>query len=65
MDIALFGYILAWLGVIYAAVSVILAFIFYKQLSEYQRRLVTKIDLGKESITFLVSIVYIVTYHIS
>ena len=65
MNIALFGYILAWLGVIYATVSTILVFIYYRQLSEFQRRLITEINLGKESITFLISVAYIATYHIS
>jgi hypothetical protein len=65
MNIALFGYILAWLGVIYATVSTILVFIYYRQLSELQKRLVTEINLGKESITFLISVAYIATYHIS
>ena len=65
MNIALFGYILAWLGVIYAVVSIALVFIAYKQLSEFQRRLITEINLGKESITFLISVAYIATYHIS
>ena len=65
MNIALFGYILAWLGVIYAVVSTVLVFIAYKQLSELQRRLVTEINLVKESITFLISVAYIATYHIS
>lgn len=65
MNIALFGYILAWLGVIYAVVSIALVFIAYKQLSELQRTLITEINVGKESITFLISVVYIATYHIS
>ena len=65
MNIALFGYILAWLGVIYAVVSIALVFIAYKQLSELQRRLITEINLAKESITFLISVAYIATYHIS
>lgn len=65
MNIALFGYILAWLGVIYAVVSIALVFIAYKQLSEFQRRLITEINVGKESITFLISVAYIATYHIS
>ena len=65
MNITLFGYILAWLGVIYAVVSIALVFIAYKQLSELQRRLITEINLGKESITFLISVAYIATYHIS
>ena len=65
MNITLFGYILAWLGVIYAVVSIILAFIFYKQLSESQKRAITEIKLAKESITFLISVAYIATYHIS
>ena len=65
MNIALFGYILAWLGVIYAVVSIALVFIAYKQLSELERTLITEINLGKESITFLISVAYIATYHIS
>ena len=65
MNIALFGYILAWLGVIYAVVSIVLMFIAYKQLSELQRRLITEINVAKESITFLISVAYIATYHIS
>ena len=65
MNIALFGYILAWLGVIYAVVSTVLVFIAYTQLSEFQRRLITEINLAKESITFLISVAYIATYHIS
>lgn len=65
MNIALFGYILAWLGVIYAVVSIALVFIAYKQLSDFQRRLITEINLAKESITFLISVAYIATYHIS
>ena len=65
MNIALFGYILAWLGVIYAVVSIAHVFIAYKQLSELQRRRITEINLAKESITFLISVAYIATYHIS
>ena len=65
MNIALFGYILAWLGVIYAVVSTVLIFIAYKQLSELQRRRITEINLAKQSITFLISVAYIATYHIS
>ena len=65
MNIALFGYILAWLGVIYAVVSIALVFIAYKRLSELQRRLITEINVAKESITFLISVAYIATYHIS
>lgn len=65
MNIALFGYILAWLGVIYAVVSTVIVFIFYKQLSDFQRTQITEIKLAKESITFLISVAYIATYHIS
>ena len=65
MNIALFGYILAWLGVIYGVVSIALVFIAYKRLSEIQRTLITEIKLAKELITFLISVAYIATYHIS
>ena len=65
MNIVLFGYILAWLGVIYAVVYIALVFIAYKRLSELQKALITEINLAKESITFLISVAYIATYHIS
>ena len=65
MNFILLGYILAWIGIIYSVGMIVVVFITYKQLSELQKRMVTEINLGKESIIFLLSIVYIVTYHIS
>ena len=65
MNFILLGYILACLGLLYSTGRVILVFIVYSQLSEIQKRLITEINLSKESIIFLLSIVYIITYHIS
>lgn len=65
MNFTLLGYILACLGLLYSTGRVILVLIVYRQLSEIQKRLITEINLSKESIIFLLSIVYIITYHIS
>ena len=65
MNFILLGYILACLGLLYSTCRVILAFIVYVQLSEIQKILITEINLSKELIIFLLSIVYIITYHIS
>lgn len=65
MNFALLGYILAWIGIIYSVGMIVFVFITYKQLSELQKRTITEINLAKESIIFLLSIVYIITYHIS
>jgi len=65
MNFTLLGYILAWIGIIYSVGMILFVFITYRQLSELQKRMITEINLGKESIILLISLVYIITYHIS
>lgn len=65
MDFKLLGYILAWIGIIYSVGMIVFVFITYRQLPEFQKRMITEIHLSKELITFLLSIGYIITYHIS
>ena len=64
MNIALFGYILAWLGVIYCSIAVITTYYHYKSLTTLQQR-DTTIEIGKPLLILVVSIAYIATYHIS
>lgn len=65
MNFTLLGYILAWIGIIYSVGMIVFVFITYRQLSEFQKRTITEINLAKESITLIISLVYIITYHIS
>ena len=64
MNITLFGYILAWLGVIYCIITVISTYYHYKGLSTIQQRDITY-EINIQLITFLISVAYIATYHIS
>lgn len=64
MNFILLGYILAWLGITYSIGIAILTFLAYNQLSSIGKSLAT-ITLGKELLIFIVSLVYIITYHIS
>lgn len=64
MNFVLLGYILAWLGIIYSVGLTILTFLAYNQLSYLGKKLAT-ITLGKELLIFIISLVYIITYHIS
>ena len=64
MNIALFGYILAWLGVIYCIITVIATYYHYKGLSTIQQR-DTTYEIGIQLLILVVSVAYIATYHIS
>lgn len=61
MNIALFGYLLAWLGVI---IIVIATYHHYKSLTTLQQKHTT-IEMGKPLLILVVSVAYIATYHIS
>jgi hypothetical protein len=65
MNIALFGYILAWLGVIYFFLVLGTTYHAYTKLTGLQKQLVDTINLNKEILIFIVSTIYIITYHIS
>lgn len=64
MDIALFGYILAWLGVIYCIIVVIATLSEYSKLTYYMQRRAS-INFNIPLIILVVSVAYIATYHIS
>ena len=64
MNIALFGYILAWLGVIYCIIAVVATIKEYNKLSPIMQQSAT-INIAIPLIVLLVSVAYIATYHIS
>ena len=64
MNIALFGYILAWLGVIYCIIAVIATYNEYSKLT-YAMQQRASINFNIPFIIFTLSVVYIATYHIS
>ena len=64
MNIALFGYILAWLGVIYCIITVIATYYHYKSLTTLQQEYTT-IEMGKPLLILVVSVAYLATYYIS
>jgi hypothetical protein len=65
MNIALFGYIMAWLGVIYFFLVVGFTYYEYTRLTKLQKQNLNAIDATKQFIILVVSTVYIITYHIS
>lgn len=65
MNLELFGAILAYIGLIWSVLSIVVTFIYYfKGLTEIGRRVVT-IHLEKQIITFVISLVYLIVYYIS
>ena len=64
MNIALFGYILAWLGVIYCIIAVIATYNEYSKLT-YSMQQRASINFNIPLIILVVLVAYIRTYHIS
>ena len=64
MNIALFGYILAWLGVIYCIIAVVATIKEYNKLSPIMQQSAT-INIAIPLLILVVSVAYIATYHIS
>ena len=65
MNFILLGYIIAWIAVIW--VIAVLAFTLYEysKLTPMQQAQVTSIKAGKQLVALIISIAYIITYHIS
>ena len=64
MNITLFGYILAWLGVIYCIIAVIATYNEYSKLT-YAMQQRASINFNIPLVILVVSVAYIATYHIS
>ena len=64
MNLTLFGYLLALVGILYSVVSIIITYLAFRKLSEYMKEIV-EVNLNKELLILVVAIIYIVTYHLS
>ena len=64
MNFALLGYVLSVIGIIYSLLAFGITMYNFTKLPGYLQELV-EIKLGKETLVLIVSIAYIVTYHIS
>ena len=65
MNFILLGYILACLGFLYSTYRLLHLYLLFIDNYLKLKKVTTEINLSKESIIFLLSIVYIITYHIS
>jgi hypothetical protein len=65
MNLELFGAILAYIGLIWSTLVIVVTWMYYfKGLTDIGRRIVT-IHLEKQIITFVISLVYLIVYYIS
>ena len=62
MNIALFGYILAWLGVIYCIIAVITTYNEYSKLT-YAMQQRASINFNIPLVILVVSVAYLATYY--
>lgn len=65
MNFILLGYILAWIAVIVVLAVIAFAMYAYSKLTPMQQAQVTSIEADKHIIVLIISIVYIIVYHIS
>lgn len=64
MNFALLGYVLSVIGIIYSLLAFSVTMYNFTKLPSYLQKHV-EIDLGKQTLVLIVSIAYIVTYHLS
>ena len=64
MKFELFGYCLSWMGVVYSLFVIWITYKAFMNLSELLKQIV-KINLVKEITILIVSIIYILVYHLS
>ena len=68
MNFILLGYIIAWIAVIWIALTLAFTIYEYSQLSNFAKRQIELkggIDATKHIIVLVLSVVYIIVYHIS
>ena len=65
MNFILLGYIIAWIIVIVVLAAIAFAVYEYSKLIPMQQAQVTSIEADKHIIALIISIVYIIVYHIS
>ena len=65
MNFILLGYIIAWIIVIVVLAAIAFAVYEYSKLTPMQQAQITSIEADKHLVVLIISIVYIIVYHIS
>ena len=65
MNFILLGYIIAWIAVIWTIAVLAFTVYEYGKLTPRQQAQITSIKAGNHIIALIISIVYIIVYHIS
>lgn len=65
MNFILLGYIIAWIAVIVVLAAIAFTMYEYSKLTPMQQAQITSIKAGNHIIALIISIVYIIVYHIS
>ena len=65
MNFILLGYIIAWIAIIWVTAVIAFTINEYSKLTPRQQAQVTSIKAGKHLVALIISIVYIIVYHIS
>ena len=65
MNFILLGYIIAWIIVFWVLAAIAFALYAYSKLTPMQQAQVTSIEADNHIIALIISIVYIIVYHIS
>ena len=63
MNLALFGYLISLLAIVYSLFCIVVTYKTYKELT-FREITLAEIAIGKNILTIVVSIIYIVTYHL-
>ena len=63
MNFALFGYLIALLAIVYSLFYIVVTYRTYKELT-FHERTQAEIAIGKNTLTIVVAIIYIATYHL-
>ena len=64
MNLALFGYSISLLAIVYSLFCTVVTYRTYKELN-FQERILAEIAIGKNILTIVVAIIYIAIYHLS
>ena len=65
MNFILLGYIIAWIAVVVVLAAIAFTVYDYSKLTPRQQAQITSIKAGNHIIALIISIVYIIVYHVS
>ena len=65
MNFILLGYIVAWIATVWVIAAIAFTVYAYSKLTPMQQAQITSIEADKHLVALIISIVYIIVYHIS